>query len=320
MSRFPPVAEFDNPIAGKDVAETFGESDVTIREQNVEPESKHLALTNGKGLFPDDFEDGDITGWGGDTANLTASSSDAIQGVYSGVYTKSNAANTVTSPSIGSSTENVGMKINIPTDVGDTGDQVAIYIYDSGGTRLGILKFLDGSNDIHWHNGVDKVVEQNYWAPGTTYELEIVLDFANNDAEIHINGNRLATYSLENAASSWDYIDIQNDTNTSGATRSFIFDNWPIATSGSAWVEWPSPTNIYRWDAATFQNSTDSETVDVYIEENDGSGWTEIAGPISRGQEITADPANECRFRVDISRASTANNPTLDAIYRRWVL
>lgn len=93
-----------------------------------------------------------------------------------------------------------------------------------------------------------------------------------------------------------------------------------VAKSGSAYVEWPYPNDIYRWDAATFQKTVDNESVDIYIEEDGGSGWTEIAGPITRGQDISADPSSKCRFRVDLSRASTANNPRLDSVYRRWVV
>jgi len=91
-------------------------------------------------------------------------------------------------------------------------------------------------------------------------------------------------------------------------------------TSGSVTVEWPALGDIYRWDAATFTRTPDGETVTVNIEENDGSGWTEIAADISRGEDITAAPDSDVRFRVDIERAEPLNNPTLDSIYRRWVV
>lgn len=93
-------------------------------------------------------------------------------------------------------------------------------------------------------------------------------------------------------------------------------------TSASVTIEWPYPSDVYSWDTATYQRTLDNEGVDVYVEESSdgGSTWTEIAGPISRGQDITADSNNECRFRVDISRSSTANEPSIDAIYQRWTL
>lgn len=90
----------------------------------------------------------------------------------------------------------------------------------------------------------------------------------------------------------------------------------------SGTVEWPQPEDVYRWDAATFQTSPDGETVEVYVEESTdgGSTWTEIQGPISRGDQINADPGSRVRFRVELARSDTSNNPTLDAIYRRWVV
>jgi hypothetical protein len=92
------------------------------------------------------------------------------------------------------------------------------------------------------------------------------------------------------------------------------------SNSGNITTEWPYPDNVYSWDAATFQSTSDGETVEVYVEESTdgGSTWTEIQGPISRNDEIQADPGSRVRFRVELSRSDTSNNPTLDAIYRRW--
>lgn len=90
----------------------------------------------------------------------------------------------------------------------------------------------------------------------------------------------------------------------------------------SAYVEWPQPTDIFRWDAATFNATTEGETVDVYIEESTdgGSTWTEISGPISRGQPINAEPDSEVRLRADFQRDDDSNNPRLNSVYRRWVV
>jgi hypothetical protein len=100
-------------------------------------------------------------------------------------------------------------------------------------------------------------------------------------------------------------------------------DAAPVGASGSGTVtiDWPDPPDVYRWDAAVFQSTPEAGSVDVYIEEAQGSpGWTTIAGPIQRGQEITADPSNSVRFRVEISSPDSSNYPTLDSIARRWVL
>jgi hypothetical protein len=95
----------------------------------------------------------------------------------------------------------------------------------------------------------------------------------------------------------------------------------PVVTSGTMAVGWPAPTDIYAWDRATFQRSEPSGSVGVYVEVDDGSGWSEVAGPISRGDSIPADPGDSVRFRVELSRPSSGDpSPTLDAIYRRWVV
>jgi hypothetical protein len=92
--------------------------------------------------------------------------------------------------------------------------------------------------------------------------------------------------------------------------------------TGSVTVEWPQPPDLFGWDTATFQRTLDGETVEVYVEESTDGGdtWTEVAGPIARGDDIPVSSSDEMRFRVDLSRADTANEPRLDAIYRRYTV
>jgi len=95
-----------------------------------------------------------------------------------------------------------------------------------------------------------------------------------------------------------------------------------LRSDATAFLGYDHPADIYRWDSVLFQRSPDSETVTIDVQESSdgGSTWTTIATDVSRGQEITADPANEVRFKVNISRSDAANNPTLDAAYRRYVV
>lgn len=92
------------------------------------------------------------------------------------------------------------------------------------------------------------------------------------------------------------------------------------ATSGTTYVEWGRPDDFRSWDQAILTKTPDSETVDVYIEENDGSGWTEIAGPIATGDDIPAKTSNQVRYRVELGRTNTSNNPRLESIYRRYII
>jgi len=90
--------------------------------------------------------------------------------------------------------------------------------------------------------------------------------------------------------------------------------------SGEVTVEWPYPADVYAWDVASFQRTPNTGTVDVYIQEYDGT-WSDIAGPISRGDSVAADKANNVRLRVELSRPNTADaSPTLDQSSIRWKL
>jgi len=94
------------------------------------------------------------------------------------------------------------------------------------------------------------------------------------------------------------------------------------ASPGEVIIEYEQPEDIYRWDSVLFQATEDGEAVTVDVQESTdgGDSWTTIATDVSRGQEITADPSSEVRFRVQLTRSNPSNNPTLDAAYRRYVV
>ena len=93
--------------------------------------------------------------------------------------------------------------------------------------------------------------------------------------------------------------------------------------SGSATVEWSHPAENHAWTTATFQRTLDNETVEIYVEYGDGSGWTTANGgsPISRGFDLSSIAASsEVRFRVELSRQDPNNNPTCDLLARQYIL
>lgn len=92
------------------------------------------------------------------------------------------------------------------------------------------------------------------------------------------------------------------------------------APSATAYLSWPMPPDLRDWDRAMYLASKDGETVEVYVEEDQSGGWTEIVGPVASGDPIPASPSNNVRFRVEFSRANLSNDPRLDAIYRRWII
>lgn len=91
--------------------------------------------------------------------------------------------------------------------------------------------------------------------------------------------------------------------------------------SGTAYIEWSRPETIFRWDALQFDRVLDGETVDLFVEESadGGSSWSEVAGPVSKGDRIDVHPDNRVRFRAELSRATTVSSPRLEAAYRRFI-
>lgn len=90
--------------------------------------------------------------------------------------------------------------------------------------------------------------------------------------------------------------------------------------SGSTRVEWTAPTDIYSWDAATFNRTVPGDsTAEVYLEASGdgGSTWREIAGPITRGADIPASAGENVRVRVELSRTPNSD-PEVNAVYRRY--
>jgi len=89
------------------------------------------------------------------------------------------------------------------------------------------------------------------------------------------------------------------------------------ADSGTASVELPTP-DVRSWNLASFQRRQANGNVDVFIEEDDGSGFTEIAGPISRNHQIQADDGSDVRFRVEISGNTNDGTPALESAYIQY--
>jgi hypothetical protein len=220
----------------------------------------------------------------------------------------------------------VSFLIEIDHSPESTGDDVDINIEGDTSIATALFRY---TGDIQISNTADGT-----WTAGTTYKVEFWLDWTNEVVDGVVtrvsDGTEITNVQNEpfyNSNSTLNEIQLEID--TSGPERNLYVDDLLVAESesdpplsGTTYVEWPEPADVYRWDAATFQRTEDGETVSVYIEESTDGGdtWTEIAGPISRGQDITADPASEVRFRVELSRSDTANSPSLDAIYRRWVV
>lgn len=153
-----------------------------------------------------------------------------------------------------------------------------------------------------------------------------------NFRELRINGTVIAsesgysdgfatTFSVPNEPTPWN-VEVDHENIGDPAPQPPDITMSQDHLNGEVTVEWPQPNEVFRWDAATFNSTLDSGSVDVFIEESTdgGSTWETIAGPIVRGQKITAAPDSEVRFRVELSRPDVGSSTVLESIYRRWVV
>lgn len=277
MTSFAP--KVSTPVADKDVAETFGESDIVLTQSNTTTESESVRLVD---------EDTSESSRPADDTSAT--------GTYSrGVRINPNADLTAIEGTISANTSDCpGVEIyNV-----STGDLLAS---KSGPFSAGDVVRLD----------VDLTSGQAY---------NFVPDGSAEFTDGYYGGSTSYPYSSQ-------YVDIVNGALGSDSTLSepYCFGSVTgvvpdVKLSGSVTVEWPMPSDVYAWDTGVYQATPDGATVEVYVEEDQSGGWTEIAGPISRGDSIDADPENNVRYRVEFSRPDGNSAPSLDAIYRRWKL
>jgi len=183
------------------------------------------------------------------------------------------------------------------------------YLIDhADGTVLDQVSITDSDISITWSGGP--------WGSG---EYRLVADDS---------GGSYSSYNDIDASFPYTstYIDVEHGYIGGESVNLYNFHEVSVSTTnpldGTAYVGWEHPPDIYRWDSVLFQRTRDGETVTVDVQESTdgGSTWTPIATDVSRGQEITADPSSEVRLKVNLSRNDTANNPTLDAAYRRYVV
>jgi hypothetical protein len=263
------------PVADKDVARTFAESDLSLIHDGTVVSGESVGLSDSG---PSESLNSDADFSGNSEVGITITPSVDLSGI------------TITATDYsGAQTFDSGVRIERLSDntVVDS-DTAAI---DPGETRT-----LTGAT---LSSGTEYAVYLK--DPGTKdsgYDSSVDLPVSNDEFEVTRGWYDSGTKANHTAI---DFIESEN-----------------TQTSGSVYVEWPNPADVFGWDVATFTDTKDGETVEVYVEEAQGSpDWTEVAGPISRGDSIPADPANNVRFRADLSRSSTANNPTLDSLARR---
>jgi hypothetical protein len=93
-------------------------------------------------------------------------------------------------------------------------------------------------------------------------------------------------------------------------------------SGGEATIEWPDVTPVSRWETATFQAVQTGGGVAVYVETDDGSGWsTWGSNPIGPGTDLSSIPGDSrVRLRVEFTGSQESGTPKLTLASRQYRL
>jgi len=320
------VTSLSDPVLVTEEAVTFTESDVTVVSNGTSISRGGIKLID---PVIDGFEDGDRTvedpdwnGWFGDTGFLSAQQTTVITGSTSGELAANNASNSVYTNKDSATTQKAKISLQISADNGGSDTVNLIFNQrtadNSTGGRVVRIVFNDSGPII---NEGDSTNIRSSWSVGKTYTFEVNFDFANDQFELILNGANEGTFDFVNSASDWGQHVINNTTTLTGSSRSVFIDDvseGTATTSGDALVKFDSgvPADIDSYDLATFQRTTDGETVSIDIEDSNGNV---LKSDIAKDTDISSiATTTDVQLRANLSRNDTSNNPTLDYAARRF--
>jgi hypothetical protein len=214
-------------------------------------------------------------------------------------------------------------------EVGDvTGDGATDIVFED---TSGNIKYYDVINDTTTDTGVD----------GDLAEVGDITGSGKDDIVFKDSSDVVKFYDVSNNTTETVGVTVENSDRIKSAgiyqddyDRMFypdsddnlVYFGFVAASSGTAILEWPNPSDIYEWDVVTFTRTLNNETVDVFVaySSDDGSTWTRTnsGNPITRNYSLEADAKItadvDVRIEAELSRTDRSNNPTLDSAYRSW--
>lgn len=274
-------------------------------------------------IIVDDFEDGDITtradewdGWAGDTGQLTATTSDVINGTHSGRLTSGSSIASVDTTADDSQTGDFSLWLSIESGSTSVSDNTQLLFRD-GGTQLGFLEFEDSTQDLIWNGGSAQTIGS--WSVGTTYLIEFRWDFPNDQVEIVRNGTSLGTFNLQSSASGYDFFRVSNDNNNEAGDRDVVFDTVKDGAFGGV-GEYISSNHTVSNASQAFTNFTTLTNAEATVEWQNwtGSSWNVVdtstyttAG--NKTVDISAGAASD-KWRVNVTFVNQTTNGEPTAI------
>jgi hypothetical protein len=208
------------------------------------------------------------------------------------------------------------------------GDNVGYYIY----TSVEVQKSSTGETVFSTSGKYDNedttatIVPDSPFEAGVEYEL-IVTGYDDGSYDVIQGDGTWASNVLPRSNYAADVTDginsgtrVSNDIYAHGQ-----IDFYTKATSGSATMEFDTNSYVARqWDQALFSDANNAGNVDVYLEQSTdgGSTWTEVAGPISPGHDISSYSNDSLlRLRADLSRSrADKTSPAFKAGHLRYLI
>lgn len=190
----------------------------------------------------------------------------------------------------------------------------SVYLEKTDGTVLDSTTYVDNSTDITLKANLNS---------GTDYRVYVTTDSTTDTAYADPNN----VYESTDIDSAGGYAPNFYGSTIDDGSGELIFKSVTALegrSSGTGNIEWATERDVNEWDTATYQQTPDGGTVNVYVAYNDGNGWTRSnnGNPISRGYDLGADsnidPSDNVRLEVSLSAPSTSENPRLESAYLSW--
>ncbi|UBF19986.1 putative tail fiber protein [Halorubrum virus HRTV-22] len=217
--------------------------------------------------------------------------------------------------------QDLEVAVQVESDTANINDFVGIEVFN-GTTRILRIQYNDGDGNVELFTGSGTTELMASWNVGTTHAYEFDWDFGNDQYDLYIDGVLDGTYSLESASSGWDEFRVDNNAANSGNTRNVYVDDIHTGAReyGEAVVKFPTPDErIQDWDLVRYTKTLAGESVIIDVEDENGNG---LISDVDNNGDLSAavDGSVNPQFRVRISREDMSNNPSLDAVFRRWTM
>ncbi|UBF20704.1 putative tail fiber protein [Halorubrum virus HRTV-9] len=206
----------------------------------------------------------------------------------------------------------------VSEDTANINDESIIRLDDENGNRELEIQFNDGAGNVSLSDGTELLPS---WTAGQTYVFEVDPDFDAGSLDVVIDGQTIIS-GRPMDATAISNIWFGSKTTDSGSVRSVYVDDVHTGAReyGEVVVSCPEPdSRIEGWDLLRFTRTFDGESVVVDVEDENGNTLVADIDPnedLSAAVGATTNP----QIRVKFTRADTANNPSFDSLYRRWVL